>query len=255
VKRNLKNLLIAVPFLTIFFISWETKKKSSDQSEINIVILFNAVVGDKQFFPDSTYTNSFGEDFSVSKFKYYISNIELENATTGKKKSIPNSYFLVDESDSSSKNILINVTSNFTRISFLIGVDSVKNVGGAQSGALDPVNDMFWTWNTGYVMAKMEGTSPVSKQVHHKFEYHIGGFKGENNVLQRINIPIPSLENSSDKKNFKLIIDTDINAWFHGSHNLPIAQNPVCTTPGLLAKQFSENYRNMFKVRSVLQIK
>ena len=250
---NLKKLLITVPFLAIFFIFWQTEKKTNDEPGANILLHFNTVVDNKQFFFDSIYTNSFGENFSVSKFKYYISNIEFKNSATGAKKSIPNSYYLVNEADSSSKDILINVPDgNYTTISFLLGVDSIKNVSGAQSGALDPANDMFWTWNTGYVMAKIEGASPVSKQVHHKIEYHIGGFKGENSVLQKIRLIIPSLQNSKGKKNLKLTIDADINTWFQGSHDLSIAQNPVCTTPGLLAKQFSENYRNMFKVRSVI---
>ncbi len=165
---------------------------------------------------------------------------------------MPNSYYLVNEADSSSKNILINIPGDsYNKISFLLGVDSIKNVSGAQSGSLDPVNDMFWTWNSGYVMAKIEGASPVSNQVHHKIEYHIGGFKGENNVLQRIDIVIPALQNSTGNKNIEMVIDADINAWFHGSYDLPIAKNPVCTTPGSLAKQFSENYRYMFKVRLV----
>ncbi len=200
------------------------------------------------------YTNSFGESFTVSKFKYYVSNIELKNSVTGATSVVPNSYYLVNEADSSSKNILISIPDgNYTEISFLLGVDSLKNVSGAQSGALDPANDMFWTWNTGYVMAKLEGTSLVSNQVHHKIEYHIGGFKGENSVLQRIDLAIPSFlkNNVSAKKNLKIVIDADINAWFHSSHDLGIAENPVCTTPGFLARQFSENYRNMFHVRLV----
>ena len=49
---------------------------------------------------------------------------------------------------------------NYNSLSFLLGVDSMHNVSGAQTGALDPANDMFWTWNSGYVMAKMEGASP-----------------------------------------------------------------------------------------------
>ena len=246
--------MIAVPFVAILFIFWQTKEKISDHRGTNILLHFNTIVGDKPFFLDSVYTNSFGESFTVSKFKYYVSNIELKNSAKGTKKSMPNSYYLVNEADTSSKNVLIDVPEDsYNEISFLLGVDSIKNVSGAQSGALDPVNDMFWTWNTGYVMAKIEGTSPVSKQVHHKIEYHVGGFKGENTVLQRIDLAVPSSlkNNISGKKNLKIAIDADINAWFHGSHDLPIAQNSVCTTPGLLAKQFSENYRYMFKVRLV----
>ena len=40
-----------------------------------------------------------------------------------------------------------------------LGVDSLRNVTGVQTGALDPAMDMYWTWNTGYVMAKLEAAA------------------------------------------------------------------------------------------------
>ncbi len=69
---------------------------------------------------------------------------------------------------------------------FLLGVDSLHNVSGAQTDALDPAKDMFWTWNTGYVMAKLEGNSPSSALVNNKYEFHVGGFSGKYNVLKKI---------------------------------------------------------------------
>lgn len=255
VKLVTKNLFFIVPLAGIFFSYWKIEEKA--HRSFTILLHFNTVVGSKPFFLDSGYSDPFGESFTVSKFKYYISNIELKNSVTGVKKFIPNSYYLVNEADSASKNILINIPQNhYDSISFLLGVDSVKNVSGAQSGALDPANDMFWTWNTGYVMAKLEGSSPVSKQIHHVIEYHIGGFKGENSVLQRINLPIPLPEENdkSVREKLKIVIVADINAWFRGSHNLLISQSAVCTSPGQLAKQFSENYRNMFTVRSATSV-
>lgn len=252
--KTISKILFFIIILTgLCSLYGQKGKRTNRQFNRYIVLQFNTVVGLKQFYFDSTYSNSLGENFSISKFKYYISNIELENTVTGMKKNIPDSYYLINESDSASKKIMIsNDGSGFTKISFLIGVDSLKNVSGAQGGALDPVNDMFWTWNTGYVMAKLEGIAPVSKQMHHVLEYHIGGFKGANNVLQRIDLDIPSQAGDilASKKNLKLIIDADLDKWFQGPHVLSISENPVCTTPGQLAKQFSENYSQMFKLRS-----
>jgi len=253
VKTISKNHFFIIFLAGLCSLYGQSVKKTNRQFNGYIILQFNTVVGLKQFNFDSTYTNSLGENFSISKFKYYISNIELENPVTGMKKSVPNSYYLINESDSASKKIWIdNDGIGFTKISFLIGVDSLKNVSGAQGGALDPANDMFWTWNTGYVMAKLEGSAAVSKQMHHVLEYHIGGFRGENNVLQRVVLDIPSQVGNilAGKKNLKLLIDVDLDKWFLGTHNLSISENPVCTTPGQLARQFSENYRQMFKLRS-----
>ena len=45
----------------------------------------------------------------------------------------------------------------YTKVNYTIGVDAARNTEGAQDGALDLVNGMFWSWNTGYIFMKMEG--------------------------------------------------------------------------------------------------
>ena len=65
----------------------------------------------------------------------------------------PESYFLVDLSNDLSTTLdLGSVPSGeYTELSYTIGVDSLRNVSGAQSGALSTTNNMFWSWNTGYI--------------------------------------------------------------------------------------------------------
>ena len=66
----------------------------------------------------------------------------------------------------------------------MIGVDSARNTSGAQLGALDPANSMFWSWNSGYIFVRMEGNSPQSTQPYNKLQFHIGGFKGATNCIK-----------------------------------------------------------------------
>ena len=139
----------------------------------------------------------------------------------------------------------------YNKISFLLGVDSLKNVSGIQTGALDPLKDMFWTWKSGYVMAKLEGRSSASTLPHHMFEYHIGGFSGANNVLGRVGLPLPAVMNIVPGKKVRVAIAADIDKWFSGVHQLSIAAYPACTVEGQLAKRFSENYLQMFTIQSV----
>ena len=199
-----------------------------------------------------TYTNPFAEQYTITKFRYYISNITL--GLPGHSYAEKNSYHLVDVSKQGSLSFsFAAVAGTYTRLSFLLGVDSLKNVSGAQSGALDPVNDMFWTWMSGYVMAKMEGNSPVSNTVNNKIEYHIGGYKGENKVIQKIILPTtfqqPVLIQKG--KTTELIIETNLDNWWQTPHDIKITETPVCTTPGVLAKKISENYRNMFSLKTI----
>ncbi len=111
----------------------------------------------------TSYTNSSGESFTVTKLKYYISNVRLLNADSVVY-SLPDGYFLVDESNQPSTKLSFpNVPGGaYTSIKFTLGVDSARNVSGAQTGALDPANGMFWTWSSGYIFYKLEGTSTAA---------------------------------------------------------------------------------------------
>jgi hypothetical protein len=194
-----------------------------------------------------TYTNPFGEQYSVSKFKYYISHPSVTgNATTP-----DNNYYLIDESKPASLSFSFEAPVNtYTAINFLLGVDSARNTSGAQTGALDPLNDMFWTWNTGYIMSKLEGNSPQSPVVNNKVEYHIGGFSSPNSVLIYRGFLFSALGTLDVRagKTSELFIEVDLDKWWQGSYDLKIADNPAVMTPGVLAKNISMNYSGMFKI-------
>jgi hypothetical protein len=66
----------------------------------------------------------------------------------------------------------INVPAGtYTGMYLTMGVDSARNVSGAQEGALDPANGMFWSWTSGYIMIKAEGLSPQG--AGGSFTYHL----------------------------------------------------------------------------------
>lgn len=212
----------------------------------NVKISFVNTVNHVPLVLDSvTYTNAFAENYTVSKFKYYISNLFL--VADKKNIAVKESYYLVDEKDTATKSILLTLpVGNYESLSFLLGVDSLKNVSGAQSGALDPTNDMFWTWNSGYVMAKLEGNSPASTVVNNKVEYHIGGFASADNVIKKITLPLNTNINKDTVT--EIIIEADINTWWQIPNDILIAANAVCTNPGVLAKKIAANYSKMFSV-------
>lgn len=151
------------------------------------VINFSNYVGDKKLQLDSVhYKNALGQDFTVSNFKYYVGNFKLYSHDS--LKYTWDQYFLVNEADLKSKKVMLPMMPDgkFTKLTFTLGVDSALNCSGAQSGALDPVNAMFWAWNTGYVFVKLEGKAAASKSSGHIFEYHIGGYKQPTNCIRTI---------------------------------------------------------------------
>jgi hypothetical protein len=170
-------------------LSFSTLPSAGNEWETRLVIQMHHYVGKEFLRLDSgSYKNELGQSFTVSKFKYYISDIRL-HIKMGK---VPGhkTTFLVDEAVSSSKQIVMHslLPGTYSSLEFIIGVDSLHNCSGAQSGALDPVNAMFWAWNTGYIFLKLEGKAPVSKSPGSVFEYHIGGYRQPNNCIRKVHI-------------------------------------------------------------------
>ncbi len=156
----------------------------------NFNLLFRHYAGDSGLSKQTTYYNYYNQPFSVSKFKYYISNISL---TSSDGSSIFFEYsYLIDNDDEESQQIILPVgkVQNFSSVEFIIGVDSLHNCSGIQSGALDPLNGMFWTWSSGYIFLKMEGKSALSTLPKNMIEYHIGGYASPNTAIRKIKIAL-----------------------------------------------------------------
>ena len=230
-------------FLLFFIISCSLSVKAQH----TITITFKNKVGDKTLNTDSIYTNQFDETFKVRNCRYYISNIVFIDSINKKTQVYNDEYFLIDEKDEVSKKITLNTSiQQITGIEFLLGVDSIKNVSGVQTGSLDPAKGMFWTWNTGYVMAKLEGTSPAANTPAHAFSYHIGGYKTGEDAARKIKLTLPGALAVNENK--KIIVTADILKWFTGMHDIKITDAAFCHEPGKLAMQFADNYANMFNV-------
>jgi hypothetical protein len=126
------------------------------------------------FNMNQTYVHPVSKDtLNINLLKYYISNIKLFD-NKGNIYQVPDSYYLIDPTNN---NIKISgiPEGDYNKIEYMIGVDSTKNFSGLQSGALNPSNGMFWSWSTGYIFIRVEGSSPQSETG--VFMYHLGGYE------------------------------------------------------------------------------
>lgn len=198
---------------------------------------------------DSLYENAFGEIYSISKLKYYISNVLIPGSG-----QLPenDAYHLISAADAVNSFEITMNAGNYKKVKFLLGVDSARNCSGAQTGALDPTNDMFWTWNTGYIMFKLEGTSTASNADLNRIEHHIGGYKGVNNVATSIDfnfdLPFSIKENSVTE----LVIEMNLDHYWKNASEIKISESPMWMTMGGMAKKIASNFGGLF---SVMQVK
>ncbi len=206
-------------------------------------------VGDKVLvLDDSTYTNSLGQAYTISKLNYYIGNIRLTRKD-GKEFLLQNYFFISeDEEKTASKSIFIDKIpeGEYTSIQFLLGVDSLHNCSGAQSGALDPINAMFWTWNTGYIFLKLEGKSPVSKEPGHTIEYHIGGYKQPSNCIRTISLKFETPLVIAKKTNVTVNLKADVSELLKTPTTIDFTKLPVVNN-ALNATTIADNYVDMFQ--------
>ena len=96
---------------------------------------------------NSWYVSKNNDSLQFTKIKFYLTDFKILTKE-GKIKQLPNSDFLVGIFNGESKSILLENVSYKTgdQLLFNIGVNEKMNTSGALSGALDPANGMYWSW-------------------------------------------------------------------------------------------------------------
>lgn len=213
---------------------------------------FTNVVGSSPLVLNDVEYRTPGDDaFRVSLFSYYISNIKLVRSD-GSRYSEDESYHLIRQDNAGSKIFTINTVpaGNYKELTLMIGVDSARNVSGIQEGALDPVWGMFWSWNTGYIMAKLEGTSPVAGTGGNVFMYHTGGFEPKTGAVIPVTLSLGNLEvKPGETRTIKL--NADVLEWFTTPHSINISAMPIVHNAGTSSRKLAENYANMLTIKAV----
>jgi hypothetical protein len=200
------------------------------------------------------YINAHGDTFSVSMFRYYVSNIKLKKSD-GSYYTETESYHLVDAKDSANtcKLTLLNVpVGTYISAELMIGVDSARNCSGAQTGDLDPAKDMFWSWNQGYIFMKFEGySSSVAPANAHNVEYHIGGFKYPYNNTRKVTIPFAVLLQVATDHSPKLMLKTNLLGLFQAPTVISFSASPTIASPNS-AVPLANNYANIFSFAGII---
>jgi hypothetical protein len=196
-----KHLTVLIVFcLTCFLVN------SQNKNEVKVV--FQPIFGNQLLFLDSTYTFE-KDEIEFSTLKFYISNFKLLN----KDKNVfieQNSFHLFDAEDIKKQSFTLAIPKGllYTNLVFNLGIDSVTNTSGALGGDLDPTNGMYWTWQSGYVNFKIEGTSSACINKRKEFQYHLGGYMFPFLSLQKISLDIKSKSTIIISVDLRKIIET-----------------------------------------------
>lgn len=253
----MKKLLFVATAIVALLASCSKDTQFDSKATGQLKIKFDHIAHGKKLILDTeSYTNSTGETYSVSILKYYISNIKVTN-TKGDVYELPKqeSYFLIDQSNTASLTPTVNVPEGeYTELSFNLGIDSATNVQPLEGrvGVLDIANnDMYWSWNSGYIFFKMEGSSNVATSNDKKFRYHIGLYGGMNSPTVNNNriITIDLKQSGTAKVQQNLSADihlmTDVGQVFNSDPKISIKEYSTVMTTGP-HQQIANNYAKMF---------
>lgn len=260
--KSLQYILVLIVF-TFAIISCEESDDINPNATNDVAIEFENVVGNKSLMlDDATYKNANGDEFTVSAFNYYVSNFMLKKTDgTIVALSANANHFLIEEDKNASKTITLKdvPSGDYSEVSFLIGVDSLKSVSSVEErvGALAEGNGMYWRWSSGYIFVKMEGISPQAPfdpAGQQKFRFHIGGFGGydsptvNNLKTSTLALSTPAQVRAAKSPTVHLIVDAM--KLMNGSTNVRMAENAT-TMGGPFAPIIATNYEKMFSVDHV----
>lgn len=131
--------------------------------------------------------------FYLSKFAFYKGDALIATDNT-------EAYLIDLESDSTRQLLFPGIDpKQVDRVTFLFGIDSITNTSGVMGGALDPMHGMYWSWQSGYINCKVEGTIGSSKPK--PFQFHLGGYAEPFAAAQTVSL------NTSPNESFRLNID------------------------------------------------
>lgn len=276
---NTKFNFSKIAFLA-FFIAFSTalsscKKDSDTDPEIDpnkkgmVEIKFDNIAGQDDFALNTNYTNAAGETFKVDMLQYYISNIVLKSES-GSEYVVPQeeSYFLIKEHDAATQLIQLSdiPEGNYNEVTFTVGVDSLRNTmsPAERTGVLDigvegAGKEMYWSWNSGYIFFKMEGSSPqitpTTNNPNGKFYYHIGGFGGYDaptfNNIRTITLSLGrDAAKAREEAMPSIHIVMDILKVLEGTTKISLKEYPVVMGNPFSLK-VSENYMKAFEYHHV----
>lgn len=245
-------LRIFISYVSCFLLINTLLAQSQHPAVASLQLSFTHVVGTQPLVRKNiTYTNPSGEPFTITRFRYFLSNFSLETVN-GERVVLPVTYFLVDDGIDTSKIIRLDSVpaGRYKSMQFLIGVDSVRNRSGIQSGALAVESGMFWTWNSGYIMAQIEGHSPVINTPTRELLFHIGGYKSKDQVLKYVSLPFPQTVTIGANKQPDIHLTADVEKWFLPD-TVSFKNTVVIMAPGEKARQVANNYQHMFQITGI----
>ncbi len=240
--RNLVTVSILLIVIALSSCKSDKDEMKPETTTVNFIFI-NEISGQTITPGSMNYVNLAGNQYSVTLLKYYISNITFRKAD-GTIYRAPN-YELVTEGEPATQVFSMTVPSgDYTAIGFYMGVDSVLNFSGPQTGELDPVYGMLWDWNTGYLYFKHEGEFIDSTGAVLPLVYHYGNLAGL--VKHEITTSLMLMDLPKT-----ITIGFDLNKLYEGPNMVDFNGNNLQSGAPGWVQTLKENFPSAFYIKNI----
>lgn len=251
--------------------NYSEEAKKDDQSctygsrDIQLVFSqnFNGTDVTVDDFNTIAYTNVNGEELSLTKLQYSISDVRFYLAN-GDSVYVDGTYNLIDLENSSSLTYdLPSLTEfigskefkgKFTGVGFNYGFDATDNT----SGAYTDLNAASWGWpdmiGGGYHQMKMEGKFLDGANTEVSYAFHNGSATKNNTGVAESNYRFIKLSNSNFdlKGNTKIEIKMNIANWYTSPNTWDLnALNSMLMPNYNAQKMMTQNAGDVFSVGAI----
>lgn len=226
-------------FSSIIFFLMFSVLLFGQQSTEEFKVIIKPVFQGEEIQKNHWYILKKGDSIQLKKVKFHLTDFKfkLKDNTVQK---IENSNFLIDvfTKKTLERTLILPNNKKYKTISFSLGVNEALNESGAHSGDLDPVNGMYWAWQSGYINMKIEGVSPECLTRKNKFTFHLGGFQKPYPTLRNLNFPVKKRQ-----KEITVIVDIAIflnEISLKENHSLMIPGERASLLTDIAVKMFSK---------------
>lgn len=216
----------------------EVEQVQETGSDIAISMQYNSG-GNLLLFDTLLFRNAAGEDYSVNRLEFYISNVVLYGSSGN---VTFNDVYYLNADDARFKGFTLrNVPKgDYSGIGFLFGLDSVRNVPGGLPPNIEN-NAMFWPvqMGGGYHFMKFEGhfrdTGGMSG-----FAIHLG--RNGNTVAETL-----PLSFAVSAQTHRMQLSMDVNEWMEDPSVYSFVQDGKYTmSSDPLMKKIAGNGKDVF---------
>ncbi|MGI9191620.1 MAG: MbnP family protein [Chitinophagaceae bacterium] len=149
--------------------------------------------------------------------------------------TFPTNTHLLDAANTNTLMWTVSIPADlqYNQLEFEVGVDSMLQMQGVQGEDLDPEQDMYWSWQSGYIHTKLEAESRIPKR---QYTLHIGGYRAPFNTLQSFRVQV---------QGDAVHLICPMQAWMRCARNTPFSK---IMKPGPDALELAKQWAKLWQV-------